>query len=263
MPGTTPNEALPYPAGGDPIDIAGDIKKLADAVDPKIYELNQIIDRTPSGTAGYDYLDIKTPPNQASVRFRDISRFEMLTPGNPSPMGLHVGASAGGWGIHLGAYEASGDIFPRLVVGIVQLTGSGDPKYFYKLGSRDGAHRVRMQFQNVTDIEAAVPWPVASSIVGKTDVEPYSGDSESILASLRPVLYRRENEPSQELRVGLIAEEVDAVLPEATVRRLNAPDVDPEADGGVYGYLQDAIVAVLIDAVQKLTARVAALEAGA
>jgi hypothetical protein len=33
MPGTTPNRGYPYPLGVDPIDVAMDIKRLADAVD--------------------------------------------------------------------------------------------------------------------------------------------------------------------------------------------------------------------------------------
>jgi len=33
MPGATANRAYPYPLGADPIDIAGDIQRLADAVD--------------------------------------------------------------------------------------------------------------------------------------------------------------------------------------------------------------------------------------
>jgi hypothetical protein len=33
VPGTTTNRGYPYPLGADPIDIAGDIKKLADAID--------------------------------------------------------------------------------------------------------------------------------------------------------------------------------------------------------------------------------------
>jgi hypothetical protein len=33
MPATTPNLGLPYPVGGDPIDVAGDIQRLATAID--------------------------------------------------------------------------------------------------------------------------------------------------------------------------------------------------------------------------------------
>lgn len=33
MPGTTPNHAFPYPMDSDPIDVAGDIQRLAEAVD--------------------------------------------------------------------------------------------------------------------------------------------------------------------------------------------------------------------------------------
>lgn len=36
MPATTPNFSLPYPVGGDPIDVAGDVQRLAEAIDTNI-----------------------------------------------------------------------------------------------------------------------------------------------------------------------------------------------------------------------------------
>ena len=233
--------------------VAGEIIESAwgNAVGDHIDELDLLIKRTPTGTAGQDFLDIGTPPNEANVRVRDIERMEVLTPGNPSPAGLMIGevAGAGGWGLHLGPFSSGGDPWPRPIVALVQLTGSGDPRYFYKLGSRGGSDRVRMQFQNVSDIEASVPWPVASSEDIKAGVVDV-GEVPDV-RTLRVVRYVRVDDASATERIGLIAEEVGQAMPEAAVI----------SDAGTStAYLNEVVTAVLVATVQDLLNRIEALE---
>jgi hypothetical protein len=251
--------ALAPPAAPGTLAAIGDVvsgelieSAWGNAVGDHIDELDLLIHRTPTGTGGNDFLDLATPPNIASVRVRDISRFEAMTPGSPSPAGFHFGSSAGGWGLHVGGYNAGGDPWPRPIVGIVAATGSGDPAWFYKLGSRDPGQRVRIQFQNVTDIEASVPWPVASSIDLKAGVEDVGEVPD--LRELRVVRYVRADDPAATERIGFVAEELGAAMPEAAV----SSDV-----GTTPAYLNEVVTAVLVATVQSLLDRVEALESAA
>ena len=50
MPGTTTYFALPYPLDGDPIDVAGDIKRLADGTDADLRTLDTTVMKKAGGT---------------------------------------------------------------------------------------------------------------------------------------------------------------------------------------------------------------------
>lgn len=101
---------------------------------------------------------------------------------------------------------------------------------------------------------------ITSSIRFKTSVAEIGADTAAaIVAGLRPVTYRyRPNDAAEPgtdqsaLRAGFIAEQVAGVLPEA---------VAFDGEGLPHSLDMNAVCAVLVGAVNALTARVAALEA--
>lgn len=68
MPGATPNKNYPYPLGGERVDVAGDIKKLAMAVDTSVAGLD-----TPWATAPL------AAGWQGAVRYRRLSNIVFVS----------------------------------------------------------------------------------------------------------------------------------------------------------------------------------------
>jgi hypothetical protein len=92
----------------------------------------------------------------------------------------------------------------------------------------------------------------------KTDVEPIgAGDALGLVNALRPVRYRWGEKYAatrgEQVEMGLIAQEV----------RAHVPEVIGENEDGMLSVDYPKLTALLIGAVQALTARVAALEAAA
>lgn len=213
-----------------------------------IDELDRIISAEPSGTAGQDFVRLDSLPNQA-IHILDKSRrweyISAVSAGN----GVTIGDTLDGRnGIMFGSNGAP--YFPPALLS--RLTGTGDPKYFYDVCSTSPSDRVRVRFLNVTDIEASVPWPVASSIELKSAVVD-AGEVPD-LRELRVVRFVRADDPAATERIGFIAEELGAAMPEAAVS---------SDDGTSRSYLNEVVTAVLVATVQSLLDRVEALESAA
>jgi hypothetical protein len=88
-----------------------------------------------------------------------------------------------------------------------------------------------------------------SDAAAKTDIQSLGGGLER-LRKLRGVSYRMKDDPGSRLRVGVIAQEVASVLPEA---------VSQSSRGAAVSY--SSFVPVLIEAVKELAAQVEALRA--
>ncbi len=84
----------------------------------------------------------------------------------------------------------------------------------------------------------------------KTNVQPITSALDAVLA-LRGVTFNRISDESQQTHIGLIAQEVEQVLPEVVF-------TDHE---GYKSVAYANIVGVLVEAIRELEARVAALEA--
>lgn len=114
-----------------------------------------------------------------------------------------------------------------------------------------GANTIRMGNASITTANIQVGWTVTSDARAKEQVSDLDLGLE-FAKSLRPVSYRRIGSTQEEL--GFIAQEVQSAAP----RPLGLVQVD---DQGVYGLRQNDLIAVLVKAVQELSARVEALEA--
>jgi Chaperone of endosialidase len=125
--------------------------------------------------------------------------------------------------------------------------------YWFDIGSRDPNAKVRMRFLSVSDIEASVPWPVASSAALKYAAEDLTEIPD--VRDLRVVRYTRLDDPWATERIGFIAEEVAEALPEAAV---NYDDFS-----GPSAYLNEVVTATLVATVQDLLNRIEALESAA
>ncbi|MDU5415588.1 MAG: hypothetical protein E6128_01675 [Cutibacterium avidum] len=55
MAGSTPNRSYPFPTTGDPVDIPGDVKKLATAIDTDVAVIKQTSDATKAATDGLGF----------------------------------------------------------------------------------------------------------------------------------------------------------------------------------------------------------------
>ena len=143
---------------------------------------------------------------------------------------------------------------------------------FYVFGSSGWLKTLRLN----TDYSVTIPVLGGNNIVGlsvnndgtlihtasdarmKTDVQAIeAADALAMVDALRPVRYRwnEEHAPSrgEQVEVGLIAQEVQA----------HVPEVIGESRDGMLSLEYARLTALLIGAVQALTARVAALEAAA
>lgn len=64
MPATTPNNALPYPLGADPIDVAGDIQGLAERLDA-------LLGLSVEDASHGDYSDVNNRLDNMSTHYRE------------------------------------------------------------------------------------------------------------------------------------------------------------------------------------------------
>jgi Chaperone of endosialidase len=91
---------------------------------------------------------------------------------------------------------------------------------------------------------------LASSERYKTGVTSSSSTSEK-LNRLRPVSYHLKNDPQSGVQYGLIAEEVDKVIPELVIR---------DDSGKIQGVRYDELAPMLVKEVQQQHAEIAALK---
>lgn len=212
-------------------------------------ELNAIINRNPSGTGGIDNVDISSPPNKAVVRLGNNQRFD-VNDGAGTAMGARISAVGSAYGIQFGTPAA-----PIITCPIVSPSGVGDPSYNVDIGSQNPSGRARLRFYNVYDIQASVPWPVASRRAIKTNIEPTDAD----VLGLHPVSYERTDGVLEgRTLLGFVVEDLVDDMPEAVL--YGGPDVDDQQPAG---YMTEVILSAAVNTIQKLEARIAALEAAA
>lgn len=82
----------------------------------------------------------------------------------------------------------------------------------------------------------------------KTNIEPLTAGLEEVML-LKPVNYQWKANPT-DLKIGFIAQEVEAVVPEVVTK----------SEDGIYGMNYPELIPVLVNAIQELEARVRALE---
>lgn len=92
---------------------------------------------------------------------------------------------------------------------------------------------------------------ISSSIVYKENVEDMSKASAPIL-NLRPVTFNWKNDPDKDRQYGLIAEEVDKVMPELVAH---------DADGEIYSVKYQELIPLMLNEIQRLSKEVTALKA--
>ena len=88
---------------------------------------------------------------------------------------------------------------------------------------------------------------VVSSVRYKRDISDIGSSSEALM-KLRPVTFRYRNDPSGQRRYGLVAEEVAQVYPDL---------VSHDVDGKVVSVHYHELVPMLLNEIQKLSAKVA------
>lgn len=132
-----------------------------------------------------------------------------------------------------------------------QATATGSNAIAIGTGVTAAANTIRMGNAAITTANIQVAWTVTSDARAKEQVSDLDLGLE-FAKSLRPVSYRRIGSTQEEL--GFIAQEVQSAAP----RPLGLVQVD---DQGVYGLRQNDLIAVLVKAVQELSARVDQLEA--
>lgn len=131
--------------------------------------------------------------------------------------------------------------------GLLNYTGLGWNTYSFAANNK-----VRAGDANVTAAHVQVAWTATSDARLKKDIVDLDLGLPLVQA-LRPVSFKRINGDETE-ELGFIAQEVQAAIP----RPLGLLSVDNQ---GTYGLRKDDLIAVLVKAVQELSARVEELEA--
>ena len=175
--------------------------------------------------------------------------------GTPSPTGgfnAHYGTNAGrqvGTGKNTGC-TIIGDQSGAIIL-------NQDYTNFTGIGSNTQQYAGNNVFQagnhNVTTANIQVGWTITSDIKYKTNITPLDIGLDFI-ERLKPVSYRRINGDGNE-ELGLIAQDLLSVLP----RPLGMLHMDETGD---YRIRKDDLFAILIKAVQDLSAEVRRLRAG-
>ena len=145
---------------------------------------------------------------------------------------------------------ATNGIVDAIMIG-ASSTATGSNAIAIGVSTTAAANTIRMGNASITTANIQVAWTVTSDARAKEQVSDLDLGLEFAKA-LRPVSFKRIGSEQEEL--GFIAQEVEAALP----RQLGLVQKDDE---GVYGLRQNDLIAVLVKAVQELSARVEALEA--
>lgn len=130
--------------------------------------------------------------------------------------------------------------------GLTNYTGLG-----WNTWSFAATNKVRAGDANVTAAHVQVAWTATSDARLKKDITDLDLGL-ALVKALRPVSFKRINGDDTE-ELGFIAQEVESALP----RPLGLLSVD---NLGTYGLRKDDLIAVLVKAVQELSARVEELE---
>jgi len=130
--------------------------------------------------------------------------------------------------------------------GLLNYTGLGWNTYSFAADNK-----VRAGDGNVTAAHVQVAWTATSDVRLKKDIADLDLGLP-LLEALRPVSFKRIGGDDTE-ELGFIAQEVEAAIP----RPLGMLSVD---NLGTYGLRKDDLIAVLVKAVQELSARVKELE---
>ena len=133
------------------------------------------------------------------------------------------------------------------------LSESTSPKwYYYNDTANSNTLKITSNFSTgVSLTTAATSWSSFSDLRLKTITSEISNAVQSV-NSLRAVKYTFDNDKNATPRVGLIAQEVQVVLPEA---------VDVIDDKGHLGVRYTEVVPLLVSAIKELSAQVTALQA--
>lgn len=103
-------------------------------------------------------------------------------------------------------------------------------------------------------------WTEGSDERIKHDIETLDGEKmASLVAALRPVRYRLDEDKDDKLRYGFVAQEVRAALEAVGEDEGDSPVY--RLHRGLYGLNYTDLIAPLVSVIHRLTARVAALEA--
>lgn len=135
-----------------------------------------------------------------------------------------------------------------------QATATGSNAIAIGTGVTAAANTIRMGNAAITTANIQVAWTVTSDARLKRDIADLDLGL-ALVNALRPVSYRRTNGDGTE-ELGFLAQEVQAAIP----RPLGLLAVDTD---GTYMLRKDDLIAVLVKAVQELSARVSELEAKA
>lgn len=166
---------------------------------------------------------------------------------------IYMQAETGGWGLNLFCLGSSGTNR-----GGFGFTGSSDTLSAYTVGTAAGT--------GVQLASGATSWTTWSDIRDKNVVGQVQ-NGLSTIAELEPIYFLYKNdEPTQQQRIGFSAQNVQAVIPEAVVELEKNPE-NPTEDSKRLALSMTDMIPVLVKAIQEqqaiitaLTARVAALE---
>jgi len=100
----------------------------------------------------------------------------------------------------------------------------------------------------------ATSWTSNSDETIKDIIEPIT-DGLDKLKDIRTVIYKFKNDKEGSRKVGLIAQDVEKILPEAITKTYQN-----EYDKEVLGLNYTDLIPVLVKAIQELSAKVSALE---
>jgi len=90
VPGQTTNEQYPYPLGSDPIDIAGDIQRLAEKLDSHNFAANmrEILLAQGPAFSGWQYINIQTGHGVTMTSAQGAIPISFTTPFTAQPIFL-------------------------------------------------------------------------------------------------------------------------------------------------------------------------------
>ncbi|AXE17090.1 hypothetical protein DR864_04740 [Runella rosea] len=117
-------------------------------------------------------------------------------------------------------------------------------------------NQVRVGRNNITYAGIQVAWNCSSDRRWKENIVPLKLGI-NFLKELRPVTYHRKNNPSKDLEMGLIAQEVEETLNKLGIKDLGLLHKD---ENGYLSLRYNDLIAVLVKAIQEQQAEIEALE---